>query len=140
MAREQIPITPSVLSWARERARYSIDEVREEFRDIEAWETPQLERLSDTFKISVAVFFFPEPPNIPPIRESFRTLPDAQFEQIPLSLQFLLRKARALQISLAELNDGRNPAENFILRDIVFNTDIAVRRSRPQFEVTWASR
>jgi len=135
MAREQIPITPEVLRWARERAQFSIDEVREDFRDIEAWEQgesfptyPQLERLSEAFKVPVAVFFFPEPPNVPPIRESFRTLPDVQFEALPREVLFLLRKAKAFQINLAELNDGQNPAERFMLGDLRFtpNMDIPV--------------
>ena len=38
MSREQIPITPAVLTWARVRAGYTLDEARGYFRDIEAWE------------------------------------------------------------------------------------------------------
>lgn len=133
MAREPIPITPRVLTWARERAQFSIEEARETFRNIEAWEAgeayptyPQLERLSETFKVPVAVFFFPEPPELPPLRESFRTLPEAQFEHLPRALRYLLRRAKALQINLAELNDGRNPAEHFIVRDLQFHPDMEV--------------
>lgn len=146
MTRERIPITPEVLRWARERARFSIDEVRAEFRDIEAWEQgeafptyPQLERLSEAFKVPVAVFFFPEPPDVPPLRESFRILPDAQFDALPREVRFLLRKAKALQINLAELNDGQNPAEQFILRDISFTPDMDIpvmaRRLRAYLDV-----
>jgi Zn-dependent peptidase ImmA (M78 family) len=38
MPRETLPITPSVLTWARERAGHSIDELREDFKGIEDWD------------------------------------------------------------------------------------------------------
>ena len=135
MAREGIPITPELLRWARERAGFSIQELRPEFRGIAAWESgaafptyPQLERLSDKFTVPIAVFFLPEPPDEPPIRESFRNVPSVQFEALPRRIRFLLRKAAALQANLAELNDGRNPAERFILNDLRFSRNMDVRR------------
>lgn len=135
MSREQIPINPAVLTWARIRAGYSVEETREEFRHIENWENadteaapsyPQLEKLADKFKTPIAVFFFPEPPDLEPIGNSFRTMPEPQFAQISRRVQFLLRKAKALQINLAELNDGRNPAERLITRDLDFPVDTAI--------------
>ena len=133
VARDQIPITPSVLRWARERACYTLEEIGADFRDIDAWEQgrafptyPQLERLSERFKVPIAIFFFPEPPDVPPIRDSFRTLPDAQFATLPRQVQFLLRKAKTFQINLYELNDGRNPAEHFILNDLAFEPDMDI--------------
>ena len=125
MSREQIPITPEVVKWARERSGFTVEELRSDFPHIEKWERgealpsyPQLERLSEAFKVPIAVFFFSEPPDVPPLRESFRTLPDSQFETLPKSIRFLLRKAKALQINLSELNDGRNPVDRYILRDL----------------------
>ncbi len=107
-----------------------MDEARTVFRDIEAWESgesfpsyPQLEKLADRFKTPVAVFFFPEPPDLEPISNSFRTMPGPLFEQISRQVRFLLRKAKAFQISLAELNDGRNPADRLITRDLSFAVD-----------------
>lgn len=133
MPREEIPITPEVLQWARKRAQYSIDELRQDFKQIESWESgesfptyPQIEKLSEIFRIPIAVFFFPEPPSIPAIRESFRTLPDANFEALPREIRFLLRKAKALQINISELNEGKNPAERFILQDLNFSTAIDI--------------
>ena len=147
MTTEQIPVTPALITWARERARFSIEELRHEFRNIEAWEAgeafptyPQLEQLSDAFKVPIAVFFFPEPPEVPPIRESFRTLPDVQFERLPREIRFLMRKAKALQINLAELNDGQNPADRFILSDLRFSSEMNIsemgRRVRIYLGVT----
>ena len=130
---EEIPITPSVLAWARQRAGLTLEEAAEKFAQIAAWEAgtsfptyPQLERLADEFKLPVAAFFFPDPPTLPPIRESFRTLPDTEFEQIPRQIRFLLRKAKALQLNLAELTQGQNPAERLITRDLQFPTDMAI--------------
>ena len=131
--RENMPITPEVLQWARERAPFTIEEIRTKFPSIEDWEQgtsaptyPQLEKLSDTLKVPIAVFFFSEPPDVPPIRESFRTLPDANFAALPRAMHVMLRKAKTLQINLAELNEGHNPAERYILRDIRFTPNMDV--------------
>ena len=133
MAREQIPITREVLTWARTRAGYSLDEALQEFKKIDEWEDgrslptyPQLEKLADTFKLPIAVFFFPEPPDLPPISESFRTLPTDEFEQIPRRVKFLLRKAKALQLNLSELCQGQNPADRLITRDLQFPVNVAL--------------
>lgn len=130
MSREQFPITPAVLTWARERADYTLEEAQADFKDIEAWERgescptyPQLEKLADKFRTTIAVFLWPEPPDIEPIGNSFRTMPEPQFGLISRRMKFLLRKAAALQISLAELNDGRNPADRVITRDLSFPVD-----------------
>lgn len=108
MAKEEIPVNKDLIAWARKRAGFTVEEASKKFSHIAAWEEgtsfptyPQLERLADEFKLPVAVFFFPEPPTLPPIRESFRTLPDAEFDQIPRQVSFLLRKAKALQLNLA---------------------------------------
>ena len=127
MAREEFAINPEIVTWARERAGYTLNDALSDFRRIEEWEVgkssptyPQLERMADKFKVPIAVFFFPDPPDIEPISESFRTLPEPQFEQIPRRVRLLLRKAKALQISLAELADDRNPADHLITRDLSF--------------------
>ncbi len=131
MPREQMPVTRSVITWARERAGFSVEEATENFAKIAAWEAgeafptyPQLERLADTFKLPIAVFFFPEPPDLPPVSESFRTLPAGEFEQIPRRVKFLLRKAQALQLNLSELCQAKNPAERLITRDLEFAVNV----------------
>ena len=77
----------------------------EDFRSIADWENgeggptyPQLEKLAKKFQVPVAVFFFPEPPALPPVRVSCRTLGAAQFERIPPRVRLLLRKAQALPV------------------------------------------
>ncbi|NOX81617.1 MAG: ImmA/IrrE family metallo-endopeptidase [Alphaproteobacteria bacterium] len=129
MAFEQIPVTRSVLTWARTRAGYSFKDLEGDFKKIASWESPegtfptypQLERLADKLKVPVAVFFFPEPPDIPPIEETFRTLGPDQIDMIPPRVRLLLRKARAFQMSLAELTNGHNPAGRIITRDLAFD-------------------
>src|SRR5208337_4106996 len=39
---------------------------------------------------------------------------------------FLLRKAKALQMNLAELSQGRNPAPRLITRDLVFDDNVSI--------------
>jgi len=124
---EGIAVNGDVITWARERAGLSPEEAAQKFPKIAAWEAgtaspsyPQLESMADEFRIPIAVFFFPERPNVPRIEETFRTLPDAEFARLPRRIQFLLRKAKAFQLSLHELTQGRNPAERLITRDVEF--------------------
>lgn len=134
MPREQIPVTPAVVRWARERAGYTTEAAQQRFAKISEWEEatssptyPQLEAMADTFKVPIAVFFFPEPPDVPPIEETFRTLPDVEIARLAPRIKLLLRKAKALQIALAELNNGQNPLDRQITRDIRSNPDIEPR-------------
>ena len=124
---EALPITPAVVTWARERAGFSMDAAISDFRKIVEWEAgeafpsyPQLEKMAEKFKVPVAVFFFPAPPDLPPIEETFRTLGPDQIAEIPPRIRLLLRKARTFQMGVEELNGGRNPAERLITRDLVF--------------------
>jgi len=133
MAKEGIPINPKVLEWARTRAGLSLEEAAKKFARIEEWESgnlsptyPQLEQLADVLKLPIAVFFFPEPPKTVPIRESFRTLPDVEFNRIPSRVGYLLRKAKAMQLNLPELAQGKNPAQRLITRDLVFEESASI--------------
>jgi Zn-dependent peptidase ImmA (M78 family) len=124
---DNMPITPQLVTWARERAGYSIAAATDDFSRIAEWESgeafpsyPQLERMAEKFKVPVAVFFFPAPPDLPPIEETFRTLGPEQIAVIPPRIRLLLRKARTFQMGLEELHGGRNPAERLITRDLAF--------------------
>lgn len=133
MPNEQLPITPAIVTWARQRAGLSIDEAIAKFSRIRDWEQgiafptyPQLEQLSEAFKIPIAVFFFPAPPATPPIEQTFRTLPDAELVELPRQIKALLRKAKALQINLGELTGNRNPSRRLITRDLDFSPAVAI--------------
>jgi Zn-dependent peptidase ImmA (M78 family)/transcriptional regulator with XRE-family HTH domain len=129
MARsEGLPITPAVVTWARTRAGLSIDDAKN-FGRIDEWERgesgptyPQLEALANALKVPIAVFFFPEPPHVPDINQTFRTLPETELELIPSRVRLLLRKAKAFQLNLMELSGGRNPAPRIITNDLKLDT------------------
>ncbi|MEP0352611.1 MAG: ImmA/IrrE family metallo-endopeptidase [Reichenbachiella sp.] len=88
----------------------------------------QLESLSDKLKCPIAVFFFPSPPELEPIRNSFRTLPDAEYELMPPSVRIILRKAKAMQLNLAELNQETPISKRKLLRDLQFTADTPLER------------
>lgn len=130
---EQIPITPEVLKWARQRAGLTVEDAEEHFGNFADWEQglsfptyPQLEKLADTLKIPVAVFFFPQPPPVPPITETFRTLPTSEIDRLPARIRMLLRKAKSMQLNLHELTDGRNPAARLITHDLTFASQVNI--------------
>ncbi len=130
MANYASGVNPALLSWARERAGYSIEQVAvrlKKDRDlIEQWEAgdaiptySQLERLAYVlYKRPVALFFFPEPPVEPDPHRSFRTLPDFEVDSLSPDTRLAIRQALARQFALRELTGGRNPSARMILRDI----------------------
>jgi len=125
---ENIPITSSVLIWARQRSGYSIEEMSKSFKKYGDWEKgdsfptyKQLEAISDKFKCPIALFFFPNPPELEPIEKSFRTLPETESEFMPRSVRLLLRKAKAMQLNLIELNEGKNPAKKLMIKELELN-------------------
>lgn len=132
MANEGIPVNKEIVEWARKRAGLSLDEAIQKFKRFAEWESgaslptyPQLEALANELKLPIAAFFFPTPPKLPPIRESFRTLPDAEYDRMPPEVRFLLLKAKALQLNLIELTGGRNPAPRLIMRDLSLPDDVS---------------
>ena len=124
-AKEGLPITPAVVQWARERSGYSLEDAERHFKKIAAWEAGealptyvQIEDMAERFKVPVAVFFFPKPPEVPSLEKSFRTLTAEDFAAIPRRVRHFLRLGQAMQLNLAELNDGKNPSPRLITRDI----------------------
>jgi len=130
MAKPVTAVNHKVLEWARQRSGQTIDQVAAALhRDpsvIAAWESgddapsyPQLETLAyKIYKRPLAVFFFPVPPPEEDPKTSFRTLPEFEVEQLAADTRMKIRQARALQLSLVELNDGKNPAEQKIFVDL----------------------
>ncbi len=123
-------MNPKVLKWAREQTAYSVDEVAKKLKKkacvIESWESGesaptyvQLETLAyRVYKRPVALFFFPEPPDEPDPRKSFRTLPESEIEGLSADTRYAIRQASAMQIALRELNDGANPAKRKVFCDV----------------------
>jgi len=128
-------VNSEILQWAREKAGYSLDQVarslKKDTETIVSWESGdafptyhQLERLAySLYKRPIALFFFPQPPKEPDPRESFRTLPDSEFELLLPDTLHTIREAQAMQLALHELTDGRNPSERLIFRDLALDPD-----------------
>ena len=109
----------------------SIGEVVEKFdrarvteEVVRAWEAGesrptyvQLERLAyEIYKRPLAVFFFPEPPEEAAAAESFRSLTPEIAAGLSPRMHYLLRRAKALQYSIADLAGGRGSGARFLPR------------------------
>ena len=128
MATEQIPINAEVLQWARKRSGFTYEDLESKFKKLRDWEAGismptynQLENLSNKLKCPIAVFFFPSPPDVEPIKNSFRTLPEIDYELMTPSIRILLRKAKAMQLNLEELNEQSKLSEKYLLEDLSFD-------------------
>ena len=133
MANYATGVNSEILRWAREKAGYSLDEVarslKKDAATILSWESGelhptyrQLEKLAySLYKRPVALFFFPQPPEEPDPRDSFRTLPESEFQSLLPDTLHAIREAQAMQIALYELTDGRNPSERLIFRDLALH-------------------
>jgi len=136
--KEQIPINPEVLKWARVTAGLSQKDVATRFKkDIETivlWENGdsaptyvQLERLAyEIYHRPIALFFFPSPPNEETPKQSFRTLPDFEIEMMSSRMHYLLRQARAMQMNLVELYEDENDSNANILHQLKFEPSVDV--------------
>ena len=135
------PINPEVLVWARTSMNLGIDEVVEKFgrkrvteEVVCAWEAGegqptyrQLERLAyEIYKRPLAVFFFPEPPEEALPAESFRSLTPEIVASLSPRMHYLLRRAKALQFSIADLAGGRGASECFLPRELRLGTGRSV--------------
>lgn len=133
---EVLPVTPSVLRWARETLGLSTADVAGRLKrksitpeTIEAWERgegsptyAQLEMLAyEVYKRPLALFFFPAPPEEKTPRQAFRTLPDQEIENISPRLRYMLRQAQVRQIYLEQMYEDAPPSERHILSQLHFD-------------------
>lgn len=132
---------PAILIWARKCSGHNIQEIAAKLNKpveiIEKWETGeaqptygQLEKLAyDIYKRPLALFFFPDVPEELDIKESFRTIPDFEIEDLSADTLFALRYARSLQLSLDELGADENQREKNIINDIALSVDDEIKES-----------
>ena len=130
MAEAIAGVNPEVLRWARERSGLTTAEVAKKMNksaeSVENWEAGgsaptyvQLEKLAyQVYKRPVAVFFFPEPPGEADKIAEFRTLPESEREGLSDDTRYAVRLAEAMKTALRELNEGANPSNRKIFRDI----------------------
>lgn len=116
-------INPSILKWARERKHYSYTDIVKKFnrksitdRVLVDWEEgrksptyPQLEELANYYKIPIAVFFFPEPPDIEDVEASLRSVSGFDLSLLSPDTLNVIHRVQATQMALKEFNDGVNP-------------------------------
>jgi Zn-dependent peptidase ImmA (M78 family) len=77
----------------------------------------QLEKLAYTvYKIPLAVFFLPEPPEEPSINRQFRTIPEQEITSLPSALMIKVKEGQYYQEVLKDLFNGKNPVTNPIFK------------------------
>ena len=114
----KIKVNNDILVWARQELNITLEEVADRMgrniEDIINWvegkDYPtyaQLEKLAYTiYKRPLAVFFFPNIPNIPKNNGKFRTLDNEIFNEIPTRIIELMNQARVMQLNLQELDSN----------------------------------
>ena len=118
--REQIPVAPDVLVWARQSALASAADASERTGQPEDvigdWEAGrsqptygQLERLADEYGVSVNVLLLPARPQIPEPPPDFRA-PTGGHDRLSRTARRELRRARQLQVLLGEVRVLPPPA------------------------------
>ncbi len=132
---EKIIVNFDILKWARLNCGKTIEEVARQMGKsteiIENWENgtekltyAQLEKLAyQVYKRPSAIFFFPSPPEEVDLIKEFRTLPEYEQNNLQFDTRFAIRKAKVLQISLSELNDGKNPFSKCIFKEFDFSNN-----------------
>ena len=114
MAETLSGVNGEIIRWAREFYNMSPDEAAQAI-DVDIsrymnWENgtehptyAKLKKISDVFRKPSAVFFFPEPPQLPSIKGDLRTLPDVIINSFSKNVIIQFEKAKVYQLSLEEL-------------------------------------
>ena len=119
MSEQLSGVNGNIICWAREFYNMSPEEAARSIgvstEKYSAWESgaefptyAKLKKISDVFRKPSAVFFFSEPPNIPPIKGDLRTLPDTVVDGFSKNVMIQLEKAKAYQLNLMELYETSN--------------------------------
>lgn len=122
-------VNPAIIQWARERSGLSLDDLaflmKRDPDELQQWEDGKLAPSYTTlevlayrhFKIPLAVFFFPAPPDIDNLTGNFRRLPEYELERFSPDTIQKIRSAQAYQDSLEELFAESQP-KRMIHQDI----------------------
>ena len=114
MAETLSGVNGTIIRWARERYNMSPNEAAQaigvDLSRYMNWEAgtehptyAKLKKISDVFHRPSAVFFFPEPPQLPSIKGDLRTLPDEIVNSFSKNVIIQFEKAKVYQLSLEEL-------------------------------------
>lgn len=102
MSRIKAIVTASVMRWAREQAKLSLqeasDKIKRPVEDIQGWEDgsvrpsiAQARKASKVYRRPLAVFYLPEPPKDFETLRDFRTLPDTEQREYSPELALIMR-------------------------------------------------
>ncbi len=108
MAQVEALVTPSVMRWAREQARLSLDQASSKIKrcseEIAAWEDgtlrpsiAQARKASEVYRRALAIFYLPAPPKDFETLRDYRSLPDTEIREFSAELAFLMRIAQHRQ-------------------------------------------
>ena len=132
MAETLSGVNGDIIRWAREFYNMSPDEAAQaigvDLSRYMNWEAgkehptyAKLKKISDVFRKPTAVFFFPEPPQLPSIKGDLRTLPDEIVNSFSKNVIIQFEKAKVYQLSLEELYGSK---ESIIAQRSSFPKDI----------------
>ena len=113
MAEALSGVNGEILRWAREFYNMNAEDAAKAIGvDVERycnWEAgtdhptyAKLRKISEVFHKPSAVFFFPTPPQLPPIKGDLRTLPDDVVNRFSKNVIIQFEKANVYQMSLKE--------------------------------------
>lgn len=105
----RIPVSPRVLSWARERAGLAVSDLEGKFPHLADWEAEtaqptmkQLENFAKAVHVPFGYLFLPEPPDMPLPFADFRTLESRRPQGISPELMDTIQQMQRRQAWLRE--------------------------------------
>ncbi len=118
MAEAMLGVNGEIIRWAREYYNMQPDEaamaIGVDLQRYSNWETGQefptyakLKKISEVFRKPSAIFFFPEPPSLPPIKGDLRTLPTDVINRFSKNIIVQFEHAEVYQMSVKELYPER---------------------------------
>ena len=118
MAEAMLGVNGEIIRWAREYYNMQPDEaataIGVDLQRYTNWESGQefptyakLKKISEVFRKPSAIFFFPEPPMLPPIKGDLRTLPDDVINRFSKNIIVQFEHAKVYQMSVKELYPER---------------------------------
>ena len=122
-----VPVTPSVLVWAREQSGYAVARVAERLQvkeeRVAEWEQGarpptfrQVEELARFYHRPLSLFFQPAPPQVPSPATEYRRLPGVTPGEESPELRLAVRKMSSRRETMLELLDELGePLPNFTL-------------------------
>lgn len=118
MAEAMLGVNGEIIRWAREYYNMQPSEaataIGVDLQRYTNWESgkefptyAKLKKLSEVFRKPSALFFFPEPPNLPSIKGDLRTLPDDIVNHFSRNIIIQFEHAMVYQMSVKELHPER---------------------------------